>query len=34
MPILLASFKIVVLQNIRDGSRMQDENALCNLIVK
>ena len=34
IPILLASFKVVILQNIRDGSRMQDDNALCNSNVK
>ena len=34
MSILLASFKVVILQNIRDGSRMQDDNALCNSNVK
>ena len=28
------AFKIVILQNIRDGSRMQDDNALCNSNVK
>ena len=27
-------FKVVILQNIRDGSRMQDDNALCNSNVK
>ena len=34
IPILLASFNVVILQNIRDGSRMQDDNALCNSNVK
>ena len=34
IPILLASFKVVILQNIRDGSRTQDDNALCNSNVK
>ena len=34
IPIFLASFKVVILQNIRDGSRMQDDNALCNSNVK
>lgn len=32
--ILLASFKIVILQNIRDDNRTQDENAVCNANVK
>jgi len=32
--ILLASLKIVILQNIRDGSQPQDKTALCNSNVK
>ena len=32
--ILLASFKIVILQDNRVGSRPQDENVLCNSNVK
>ena len=28
------AFKVVILQNIRDGSRMQDDNAPCNSNVK
>jgi hypothetical protein len=34
MPILLASFRFVILQNTRGDSKTQDENTLCNSNVK